>query len=94
MVDFAKLRIEVWMQWLNDALESRFSSYVFRFGIEYNMETQVSVLIVQYDKLGKGFQRMGLDKPNEVFITDYAHDYNKITDKIIARLMLLGLDEQ
>lgn len=93
MVDFAKLRIEVWMQWLNDALESRFSSYVFRFGIEYNMETQVSVLIVQYDKLGKGFQRMGLDKPNEVFITDYAHD-NKITDKIIARLMLLGLDEQ
>lgn len=94
MVDFAKLRIEAWMRWLNDTLSSRFPSYVFRFGTEYNLETQVSVLIVQYDKFGKGFQRINLNKPNEIFIIDMAHDYNKLTDKVIARLMLLGLDEQ
>lgn len=68
-----------------------FPNYNFRFGVERKQEVSETVILVQYTNL-RMFERMKHDPSVEVFIVRNREDVIGLCDKIIARFMLLGLD--
>ncbi len=80
---------------LSIKLEKHFPGWRFRIGHERKLEHGHTVILVQYSKL-RLFERMSHDPTVEVFTYEVdpgSGTFDKLHDKIIARLMLLGLND-
>lgn len=79
---------------LTTHLEVAFQKHSFRVGYERKLEVMDTVIIVQHTpRDGHGmFTRMDMDVTAETFTLKSPLDYDTIANKVVTRLMLLGLD--